>query len=179
MKIDLNSIVILKGVIHLLFEKALDEPKYSSMYAQLCKRLSDEAPNFQTEPNKTCKFLILLLRVCEDRFVNRTSVNHYNHNGDLYNDDEEKKHIAKQKMLGNVKFICELSKLHMLSFGILHKCIQQLLDKTQSHTIKDRCDDMECLRQLIRTCGKDLDTEQVQFFILQKKNKNFILLLFL
>lgn len=166
MKIDLNAIVILKGVIHLLFEKALDEPKYSSMYAQLCKRLSDEAPNFQTEPNKTCKFLNLLLRVCEDRFVNRTSVNHYNHNGDLYNDDEEKKHIAKQKMLGNVKFICELSKLHMLSFSILHKCIQQLLDKTQSHTIKDRCDDMECLRQLIRTCGKDLDTEQVNLIFL-------------
>ena len=35
-----------------VFEKALDEPKYSSMYAQLCLRLSEEAPNFD-DPGKT------------------------------------------------------------------------------------------------------------------------------
>ena len=35
-----------------VFEKALDEPKYSSMYAQLCLRLSEEAPNFDG-PGKT------------------------------------------------------------------------------------------------------------------------------
>ena len=35
-----------------VFEKALDEPKYSSMYAQLCLRLSQEAPNFD-DPGKT------------------------------------------------------------------------------------------------------------------------------
>ena len=35
-----------------VFEKALDEPKYSSMYAQMCLRLSEEAPNFD-DPGKT------------------------------------------------------------------------------------------------------------------------------
>lgn len=35
-----------------VFEKALDEPKYSSMYAQLCLQLSEEAPNFD-DPGKT------------------------------------------------------------------------------------------------------------------------------
>ena len=29
-----------------IFEKALDEPKYSSMYAQLCHQLCEDAPNF-------------------------------------------------------------------------------------------------------------------------------------
>lgn len=144
-------------MIHLLFEKALDEPKYSSMYAQLCKRLSVEAPNFD-ENDKPSTFLTLLLNVCRDRFLKRASVNHYSHD----TDDEEKKHIAKQKMLGNVKFIGELSKLDMLSDNRLHtSCIQQLLDTHRSETIKDRCEDMECLSQLIRTCGKNLDTEKV------------------
>ena len=30
-----------------IFEKALDEPKYSTLYAQLCHRLCDDAPNFE------------------------------------------------------------------------------------------------------------------------------------
>lgn len=169
LKIDLSNYVILKGVIHLLFEKALDEPKYSSMYAQLCKRLSVEAPILKQADNSS-EFLNLLLNVCRDRFLNRQSVNHYNHGlSNLDAEDEEKLHIAKQKMLGNVKFIGELYKLDMLQDNILHKCIQQLLlDKDRSNTIKDRCEDMECLSQLIRTCGKDLDSEEVNFVFILK-----------
>lgn len=40
LSLGLNTPPILKGVILLIFEKALEEPKYSSMYAQLCKKLS-------------------------------------------------------------------------------------------------------------------------------------------
>ncbi|CAD7081376.1 unnamed protein product [Hermetia illucens] len=161
LKIDLNSTVILNGVIYLIFEKALDEPKYSSMYAQLCKRLSNEAPNFDP-PSNTCTFLRLLLNVCRDKFLNRSTTSDIiSHDGPLTPEEEEKRHVAKQRMLGNVKFIGELSKLHMLSENILHKCIQQLLDrKSKNVTIQDKCEDMECLCQLIRTCGKNLDTEQ-------------------
>ena len=34
-----------------VYEKALDEPKYSLLYAQLCLRLSQLAPNFD-DPGK-------------------------------------------------------------------------------------------------------------------------------
>ena len=34
-----------------VYEKALDEPKYSSLYAQLCLRFSELAPNFD-DPGK-------------------------------------------------------------------------------------------------------------------------------
>lgn len=47
-----------------IFEKALDEPKYCSMYAQLCKRLSEEAPNFDP-PDGPCTFNRLLLSKCQ------------------------------------------------------------------------------------------------------------------
>ncbi len=46
--VGLDSPAILKGVILLIFDKALEEPKYSSMYAQLCRIISEEAPNFET-----------------------------------------------------------------------------------------------------------------------------------
>ena len=32
-----------------IFDKALDEPRYSSMYAKLCHQLCREAPNFEPE----------------------------------------------------------------------------------------------------------------------------------
>lgn len=165
LKLDLNSEAILNGVIKLIFEKALDEPKYSSMYAQLCKRLSKEAPNFEESTNKNCTFLNCLLNVCRDKFENRSTTKNivleYTEDGHLTPDAEEKLHIAKQRMLGNVKFIGELSKLHMLQYNTLHLCIQQLLQRNSSNSeIQDRCEDMECLSQLIKTCGKDLDTEQ-------------------
>lgn len=36
-----------------IFEKALEEPKYSSLYAQLCRRLCEDAPNFEPPNSKT------------------------------------------------------------------------------------------------------------------------------
>lgn len=36
-----------------IFDKALDEPKYSSMYALLCRKLCEEAPNFDLPSNNT------------------------------------------------------------------------------------------------------------------------------
>lgn len=166
----------MNGVILLIFDKALDEPKYSSMYAQLCKRLSEEAPSFEKDPQSPCTFLKLLLAVCRDKFNNRepdnnnqfnkihrpqASTNNTN-NAENEADEEERRHLAKQRMLGNVKFIGELHKLDMLSKKVLHQCIQELLDKKKKRTAssQEMCEDMECLAQLLKTCGKNLDTEQ-------------------
>ena len=35
-----------------IFDKAVDEPKFSSLYAQLCERLSKDAPNFEPPQRK-------------------------------------------------------------------------------------------------------------------------------
>lgn len=53
LNVGLESPAIIKGVILLIFDKALEEPKYSSMYAQLCKKLSEEAPNFELSTNNS------------------------------------------------------------------------------------------------------------------------------
>lgn len=176
LQLDLNSIVILNGVILLIFEKALDEPKYSSMYAQLCKRLSEEAPLFEEDSKSSCTFLRLLIAVCRDKFNNRLKKDggendiiykkshkaQSQQNSENDSDEEERRHLAKQRMLGNIKFIGELNKLNMLSKNVLHQCIQELLDKKKkrSASAQEMCEDMECLSQLLKTCGKNLDSEQ-------------------
>lgn len=125
LRTELTSSVILKGVILLIFEKALDEPKYSSMYAQLCKRLSEEAPNFEP-PGCPCTFRLLLLNKCKFEFETRSEALEQHSNGRTA-EEEERRQIAKRKMLGNIKFIGELGKLEILSESILHRCIQELL----------------------------------------------------
>lgn len=165
LKLDFNSSKILNGTILLIFEKAIDEPKYSSMYAQLCKRLSIEAPNFETNNDSCCTFLRLLVNNCRDKFENRAIhfENIINQSSVITDDDEEKKSIAKAKMLGNVKFIGEIFKLGMLAESHLHKMLQSLLHKGSRSitTLEQLCDDMECLAQILKTCGKQLDASPV------------------
>lgn len=90
-----------------IFEKALDEPKYSSMYAQLCKRLSEAAPNFENLSSDNCTFRILLLNKCRDEFENRSCATEAFERRDgaepLTQDEEERRQLAKRKMLGNIK----------------------------------------------------------------------------
>lgn len=80
------------------------------MYAQLCKRLSEEAPNFETPPNP-CTFRKLLLNKCRAEFENRSKASEAfeNHQGALSSEDEERKLLAKRKMLGNIKVIVFLT----------------------------------------------------------------------
>ena len=73
------------------------------MYAQLCKRLSESAPNFETPPSP-CTFCILLLNKCRTEFENRSKANsEFDSCGTLSPEDEERKQITKRKMLGNIK----------------------------------------------------------------------------
>ncbi|XP_073811340.1 N-acetyltransferase 1 [Musca autumnalis] len=154
------------------------------MYAQLCKRLSQEAPSFEKEPGGLSTFLRLLIAVCRDKFNNRQK---RDDEGDSqFNkvhrpqvvaendaDEEERRHLAKQRMLGNVKFIGELHKLDMLAKNVLHQCICELLDKKNKRTAtkEELCEDMECLAQLLKTCGKNLDSEQGEELMNQVMNK--------
>lgn len=154
--LDLASPTVLKGVILLVFEKALDEPKYSSMYAQLCKRLSEEAPNLEP-PGQPCTFRLLLLNKCRAEFENRTQAFAAFEGRPLAPEEEERRHLAKRKMLGNIKFIGELGKLEILAESILHRCIQNLLTRRAA---AETHEDLECLAQLVKTCGRVLDSER-------------------
>lgn len=158
------------------------------MYAQLCKRLSEEAKNFENLHKQDGKdqrgrggggggdqfiselggrrvtdssFTRMLLNKCRIEFENRSKANEaFENQLELSPEDEERRHTAKRKMLGNIKFIGELGKLEIVSNSILHKCIQQLLDKKRGGSRGDPAEDIECLCQIMRTCGRILDTNQ-------------------
>jgi len=159
-----GSNTIFKGVILLIFEKALDEPKYSSMYAQLCRRLNENAPNLEPPECKITTFKRLLLSKCKDEFENRAAISsaYEKRAGELTHDEEEARYVAKRKMLGNIKFIGELGKLEMLHDSILHRCCEQLLVGRRKQSINDQTEDIECLAHLMKTCGRILDSAKAR-----------------
>ncbi|XP_070391572.1 eukaryotic translation initiation factor 4 gamma 2 isoform X3 [Dermacentor albipictus] len=167
--VGLDSTHILKGVILLIFDKALDEPKYSCMYASLCRELCDESPNFEPPPSsssssQTTTFRRLLLTKCQDEFENRRRANEAfeRRNGPLTPDEQEQRLVAKHKMLGNIKFIGELGKQGLLQESILHQCVQQLLVASARVQSGGDWQDLECLCQILVTVGRRLDTPRAR-----------------
>uniref|UniRef100_A0A6G1S9W0 Eukaryotic translation initiation factor 4 gamma 2 n=1 Tax=Aceria tosichella TaxID=561515 RepID=A0A6G1S9W0_9ACAR len=157
--VGLDSPRTLRGLIYLLFDKALKDLKYSSLYAKLCQKLSEKSPNFEKEPgpNTFCKFLI---SKCEDEFERRRKATEdFECKNELTDEEFEQKVIAKQKMLGNIKFICELGKKRLLQEEILHECIRGLLSRKKERPLQDQAQDLECLCQIMRTIGSLLDIE--------------------
>ncbi|KAM4630967.1 eukaryotic translation initiation factor 4 gamma 2a, partial [Polymixia lowei] len=171
LNVGVDSKLVLKGIILLIVDKALEEPKYSSLYAQLCLRLAEDAPNFddpsteiQTPQKQSTTFRRLLISKLQDEFENRArNVEIYDkHDGPLTSEEEEQRAIAKIKMLGNIKFIGELGKLDLIHESILHRCIKTLLEKKKTVQLKDMGEDLECLCQIIRTIGPRLDHEKAK-----------------
>lgn len=172
LNVGVDSKLVLKGIILLIVDKALEEPKYSSLYAQLCLRLAEDAPNFDgpspegllQHHKQSTTFRRLLISKLQDEFENRSrNVDIYDkHDGPLSNEEEEQRAIAKIKMLGNIKFIGELGKLDLIHESILHKCIKTLLEKKKRVQFKDMGEDLECLCQIMRTIGPRLDHEKAK-----------------
>lgn len=135
-------------------DKALNEPAYSDLYAQLCQKLDKSICNFEASGAPITTFRKLLLTVCQHEFDNRGKYGR-DENGVAGGDDDRL--AVKKKMLGNVKFIGELGRLDLLSEAILHKCIKSLLEKRREQKYSQMSDDLECLCKMMPTIGKKLD----------------------
>ncbi|CAJ1049656.1 eukaryotic translation initiation factor 4 gamma 2%2C partial [Xyrichtys novacula] len=171
LNVGVDSKVVLKGIVLLIVDKALEEPKYSQLYAQLCLRLAEDAPNFespsgenQSSSKQNNTFRRLLISKLQDEFENRAKNVEIFEKIDtpLTSEEEEQRAIAKIKMLGNIKFIGELGKLNLIHESILHKCIKTLLDKKKRVQLKDMGEDLECLCQIMKTVGPKLDHEKAR-----------------
>ncbi|CAF1033586.1 unnamed protein product [Adineta ricciae] len=160
----IDSPHLLKGVILLIFDKALAEPNYCSLYAELCRRLDRDAPNFEPADTSIRTFRRLLLAKCEYEFEHRILLGHSTTTTDNLVEDgmnfQEARSQARKKAIGNIKLIGELGKLDLVSEAILHKCLKTLLKRGTNENLAERCEDLECLTKIMQTVGKKLDQGQ-------------------
>ncbi|XP_026061836.1 eukaryotic translation initiation factor 4 gamma 1-like isoform X3 [Carassius auratus] len=159
----------LKGVIDLIFEKAISEPNFSVAYANMCRCLMGLKVPTSDKPGVTVNFRKLLLNRCQKEFekdkdddeifeqkqkeLDASAENEERQR--LKEELEEAKDKARRRSLGNIKFIGELFKLKMLTEPIMHDCIVKLLKNHDEESL-------ECLCRLLSTIGKDLDFEKAK-----------------
>ncbi|CAG8627136.1 674_t:CDS:2 [Paraglomus brasilianum] len=159
---------ILKTVIQLTFEKACDEPNFSQMYAQLCRKMMERIDmdifdeNIKNASDEYFRggtlFRKYLLNRCQDGFekgwkANMPIPNNVKGEPDLLSDEYYIAAKAKRHGLGVIKFIGELFKLHMLTERIMHECIKKLLANHQDPEEEKT----ESLCELLTIVGKQLD----------------------
>ncbi|XP_053357966.1 eukaryotic translation initiation factor 4 gamma 1-like [Clarias gariepinus] len=165
-KLTIDTEDRLKGVVDLIFEKAITEPMASVTYANMCHCLMRLKVSTSDKPGASVNFHSLLLNRCQEEFekvrdkdkiVKQEKLNAATEEAcpKIKDKLEEEKSQLHRRSLGNIKFIGELFKLKMVTEPIMQYCITKLL-KNQTE------DSLECLCKLLTTIGKDLNFEKTK-----------------
>ncbi|KAJ3065388.1 hypothetical protein HDU98_011254 [Podochytrium sp. JEL0797] len=176
--LPITSPSILRKVIALIFDKALDEHYFQNMYGRLCLRLSNELPKIQTWIDMDAKnniFRRLLLNKCQEEFESSEKWSKEDNaeaesrqerlqrlhsmsseEKEAYAQDDYARTKLKRRVLGNVTFIGELFKLNMITEKIMHMCVFQLLSEVNNPGEEE----VESICKLMKTIGERLDHEK-------------------
>jgi len=164
----INTEERLRGVINLIFEKAIDEPNFCEAYANMCRVMSSNQIRVEKgQQQPVLEFRKILLTRCQKEFekagsneakLQKLRVEYENAAEDKKEELkmalDEATNKERRRTLGNIRFIGELFKLSMLTETIMHNCILQLF---RARTDEDS---LESLCRLLTTIGKDLDHEK-------------------
>ncbi|KAK9820254.1 hypothetical protein WJX72_008106 [[Myrmecia] bisecta] len=150
-----NSVDILAGTITLVFENAVAQPTFVSVYADLCARLAESLPSFPPPEgeHKPMTFKRVLLNTCQEEFEGAAEAQTA-----LASVPEDQREAAerrvKMRTLGNIRLISELYKKEVVQETILHVCMAQMIGDTKQEPLEDN---VEALCEMLTIAGKKLD----------------------
>ena len=152
----IDDAATLSETISIVFDKAIWEPGFCGMYADVCLRLSKELPEFPSgvEGGKPVTFRRILLNTCQEEFEGAGKARD---ELESIADPAERAAAAKRvkvRTMGNIKLIGELYKKRMIAEKILHACVTDLLG---SPSVEPPEENVEALCNLLVTVGKELD----------------------
>ncbi|KAL2511553.1 Eukaryotic translation initiation factor 4G [Abeliophyllum distichum] len=158
-QLNIDNVVTFSGVVSQIFDRALMEPTFCEMYANLCFHLAAVLPDLSVETERIT-FKRLLLNKCQAEFEREEKEEEETNKADeegkakqTEGEREEKRLRARRRMLGNIRLIGELYKKRMLTERIMHECIKKLLGSSQNPDEED----VEALCKLMGTIGVMID----------------------
>ncbi|OLY81884.1 Eukaryotic translation initiation factor 4 gamma [Smittium mucronatum] len=153
---------ILKIVLNLIFEKAVDEPPFAAMYAKLSRLIHDEAIDSITLDQYTDKdgkpargtmvVRKILLNRCQTEFESGWKAEIPD---DIKSDEYYQAMKIKRRGLGLVKYVGELFLLNILSEKLVMNLIFSLLSGDDDGFVEDET--IESAAKLITTVGSKIE----------------------
>lgn len=186
--LEIEDVSTYENSVGLVFDKAVSEPNFSTLYTRLCAKLvenspsltsDEEIPDAEGQPKtKQVNFKTFLLNKCQQEFENQTKDLKETKPQVKELDDEAialAKEKAKRRKLGNIKFIGELFKAKLLSDKIIHDCIRSLFEEIfaikQDLSMKQEEKDdslenvSERLCKLMSTIGSMIDIPKAKHYM--------------
>ncbi|XP_018445089.2 eukaryotic translation initiation factor 4G isoform X2 [Raphanus sativus] len=154
--VNIDNAATLIGLVSQIFDKALMEPTFCEMYADLCLHLSGSLPGFNLNwYGKEITFKRLLLNKCQMEFERGEKEEEEANRVPEEGQTEEERLKVRRRRLGNIRLIGELYKRRIMPEKIMHHCIQELLgvyDQVDPHE-----ENIEALCKLVSTIGLVID----------------------
>ncbi|MCL7039656.1 hypothetical protein MKW94_008416 [Papaver nudicaule] len=152
----ITTVRILQGVASLIFDKALAEPMFFSLYTFLCSELlCGWQPSFHSDEHGGIEmtFKRALLIKCQEAFEreNVMVVLVEQIRQQIMIGSTSNQVLGWRRNLGFIKFMCELSKQENVSLKITHFIVLQLVEENDVER------NVEAVCLLLNTIGKKLD----------------------
>ncbi|XP_060171715.1 eukaryotic translation initiation factor-like [Lycium barbarum] len=158
----INSVDTLEAVVSLIFDKAILEPTFCPMYAQLCSDLNEKLPPFPCDKHGGKKtFRHILLNNCQELFEGADKLREEARRmtgPEQESECRDKEWLIKIRTLGNIKLIGELWKQKIVTERIVHLIVQELLGQDPKSCPEEK--NIEAVCQFFNTIGKQLDENQ-------------------
>ncbi|PIO77170.1 MIF4G domain protein [Teladorsagia circumcincta] len=167
-------------VINIIFDKAVEEPKFCPIYAEVCKQQVDKELK---ENSKLSLCRNALLNRAQETFVNKTWEEERNVRVKAIEEEEDPKkklqlqvelqeadNKFRRRKFGNITFIGQLYRQSLLSTKIVQWCLFDLIKHTHRNSETGKLpeppfdeESLQCAIQLIESLGKQLDVSSPDF----------------
>ncbi|CEP01557.1 MI domain-containing protein [Plasmodiophora brassicae] len=137
-----------------MFEKAIDEASFASMYAQFIARLSAKLPTFRNEDGQQIDVRSTIITRCYHLLTQGPDRTHLESLQEPELSEEQQK--IKSRQTGNVILMGELFKHGLLAEHVVHVSIEMLLTNWEA---SQSVDDVESLIPFIQTVGSFVDKQ--------------------